>query len=50
MTVNWPPPGIGWVFALVVLIVAILGLVGSVPLSGPVVFGSLAALAVARLI
>lgn len=50
MTVNWPPPGIGWVVALLVLIIAVLGLVGTVPLSAPVVFGSLAALALARLV
>jgi hypothetical protein len=40
---------IGWVIAVIVLLVAILGLVGAVPLSGTVVFGMFAALAVARL-
>jgi hypothetical protein len=50
MTVSWPPSGIGWIVALLVLLIAMLGLLGIVPLSAPVVFGSLAALAVARLI
>lgn len=50
MTVNWPPPGIGWVVAIVVLLVAILGLIDVVPASPHAVFGCIAALAVARLI
>jgi hypothetical protein len=41
---------IGWIIAVIVLIIAILGLVGAVPFSQTVVFGMLAALAVARLI
>ena len=41
---------IGWLIAVVVLIIAILGLVGVVPDSQTVVFGLIAALAVARLI
>lgn len=49
MTIGMPS-GIGWVFALVVLVVSILGLVGVVPLSPTVVFGSLAALSIARLV
>jgi len=40
---------IGWLIALLVLILSILGLVGVVPTSPQVVFGLLAALAVARL-
>lgn len=49
MTIGLPT-GVGWVFALVVLVLAILGLVGVVPLTPQVVFGSLAALSIARLI
>lgn len=41
---------VGWLIALVVLILAILGLVGVVPLQPLVVFGLLAALAIARLL
>lgn len=41
---------IGWLIAVVVLLIAILGLLGVVPLSQTVVFGLIAALAVARLI
>lgn len=41
---------IGWLVALLVLILAILGLVGVLPASPTVVFGLLAALAIARLI
>lgn len=40
---------IGWLIALLVLILAILGLVGVLPLSQTVVFGLIGALAVARL-
>lgn len=40
---------IGWLIALLVLILAILGLVGVVPTSPQVLFGLIAALAVARL-
>lgn len=43
------PVTVGSLIALVVLVLAILGLVGVMPLSGTVVFGLLAALAVARL-
>ena len=41
---------IGWVIAIVILIIAILGLVGAVPLSQVVVFGCLGGLALARLV
>jgi len=41
---------IGWLIAIVVLLIAILGLIGLVPLSQTVVFGMFAALAVARLV
>jgi len=44
-----PPFTVGVVIAVVVLLIAILGLLGIVPVSGPVVFGSLAALSIARL-
>jgi hypothetical protein len=49
-TVNGLAITIGWLIAVVVLLIAILGLIGIVPLSQTVVFGMLAALAVARLI
>ena len=41
---------IGWLIALLVLILAILGLVGAFPFTPTVVFAFIAALAVARLI
>jgi hypothetical protein len=41
---------IGWLIAIVVLLIAILGLLSVVPDSPPVIFGLIAALAVARLI
>lgn len=41
---------IGWIIAVIVLILAILGLVGVLPDSPTVVFGLIGALAVARLI
>jgi len=41
---------IGWLIGLLVLILALLGLVGVLPMSGTVVFGLIAALAVARLL
>jgi hypothetical protein len=40
---------IGWLIAIIVLLLAILGLVGVLPLSQTVVFGLIAALAVSRL-
>jgi len=43
------PVTVGWVIALIVLLICILGMIGVVPLSQIVVFGLLAALAVARL-
>lgn len=43
------PVSIGFVIALIVLLLCILGLVGVLPMSGSVVFGLLGALAVARL-
>lgn len=41
---------IGWIIAVVVLILGIIGLVGALPLTPTVVFGLIAALAVARLL
>jgi hypothetical protein len=41
---------VGWIIAILCLLIAILGLVGSVPFTPTVVFGLIAALAVARLI
>lgn len=49
MTVSWPS-GLGAVLAIVVLVLCVLGLVGVVPASPMVVFGSLAALSIARLV
>lgn len=41
---------IGAVIAIVVLLLAVIGLVGVLPMSGTVIFGLIAALAVARLV
>lgn len=48
-TIGAYPVTIGWLIALLVLILAILGLVSAIPFTLTVVFGLLAALAVARL-
>lgn len=40
---------IGWLIALIVLILAVLGLVGVLPMNQTVMFGLIGALAVARL-
>jgi len=40
---------VGWLIAIVVLLLAILGLVNVLPMSQTVIFGLIAALAVARL-
>jgi hypothetical protein len=45
-----PVFSIGWIIAVLVLLIAILGLIGVVPLSPPVAFGCIGALAVARLL
>jgi hypothetical protein len=45
-----PVFSIGWIIAVLVLLLAILGLIGVVPNSPTVVFGMFAALAVARLL
>lgn len=46
---QWPAASIGTVIAVIVLILAILGALGVLPDTAPVVFGLLAALAIARL-
>ncbi len=48
-TMGTYPYTIGAILAIVVLLLAILGLIGVIPLTAPVVFGMFAALAVARL-
>ena len=48
-TIGTMPVTIGWLIAILVLILAILGLLSVIPFSGQVVFALFAALAVARL-
>jgi hypothetical protein len=48
-TVGAYPVTIGWLIAILVLLLAVLGLLGVIPTSPMVVFGLIAALAVARL-
>jgi len=52
MVISGAPPWltVGAIIALLVLILAILGLVGVLPMSTTVVFGLIAGLAIARLI
>ena len=40
---------IGFIIAIIVLLLCVIGLVGVLPMSGTVVFGLIAALAVARM-
>jgi len=49
---QFSPPviTIGWVVAVLVLLLAILGMVGVMPMSALVLFGLIAALAIARLV
>ena len=47
--VGLAPVGIGFVVAIIVLLLAILGMVGVLPMTTTVVFGLIGALAVARL-
>ena len=49
MQVGLAPISIGFIIALVVLLLCILGVVGVLPMTTPVVFGLIGALAVARL-
>ncbi len=48
-TVGSYPVTVGWLIAIVVLLLAILGLVGVLPMSQQVFFGLIGALAIARL-
>jgi hypothetical protein len=41
---------IGWIIAILVLLLAVLGLVGVLPASEQVIFGLIGALAIARLL
>lgn len=50
MTIAWPPAGIGWVIAILVLIFAILLMAGVVPMTPITVGGMLAGLAIARIV
>jgi hypothetical protein len=50
MVIQAPTITIGWIIAVVVLILCILGLVGALPFGALEVYGVLAALAVARLL
>jgi hypothetical protein len=50
MQISAPVITIGWILAVLVLLLSILGIVGVMPLSAVVVFGLIAALAVARLL
>jgi len=49
-TVGTVPVTIGWIIAVPVLLIAILGLLNVVPFTATVVFGLIAATAIARLI
>jgi hypothetical protein len=50
MQIAAPVITIGWILAVLVLLLAILGMIGVMPMSAIVVFGLIAALAVARLL
>jgi hypothetical protein len=50
MQISAPVITIGWIIAVLVLLLAILGMVGVLPFSALVVFGMLAALAISRLL
>lgn len=50
MQISAPVITIGWLIAVLVLLLAILGMVGVLPFGSLIVFGLLAALAVARLL
>lgn len=49
MNIAMPPITLGLIIAVIVLIFAILGVLSVVPLSGLVVFGLVAGLAIARM-
>lgn len=48
-TVGAYPVTVGWLIALVVLLLAVLGLLNVLPMTATVLFGLLAALAISRL-
>jgi hypothetical protein len=50
MQLSPPVITMGWILAVLVLLLSILGIVGVMPMSAVVVFGLIAALAVARLL
>jgi hypothetical protein len=50
MQIAAPVITIGWILAVLVLLLSILGIVGVMPMSAIVIFGLIAALAVARLL
>jgi hypothetical protein len=50
MQLSPPVVTIGWILAVLVLLLAILGMVGVMPSTPLIVFGLIAALAVARLL
>jgi hypothetical protein len=50
MTVAWPPSGIGWVIAILVLLFAVLMMAGVLPMTPITVGGMIAGLAIARII
>ena len=50
MQVGIAPISIGFIIALIVILLAILGLVGVLPMTAPVIFGLIGATAVARLV
>jgi hypothetical protein len=50
MNVGFQSMSLGFIVAIIVLILAIIGMVGVLPMNAIVVFGLLAALAVARLV
>jgi hypothetical protein len=50
MNIAMPPITIGLVLAIIILILAVIGLVGVLPLNPLIVFGLFAGLAIARLL
>jgi len=50
MQITAPVVTIGWIIAVLVLLLAILGMVGVLPFTSLIVFGLVAALSVARLL
>jgi hypothetical protein len=50
MSVTWPPQGLGWVIAILVLLFAVLMMAGVLPMTPITVGGMIAGLAIARII